>query len=299
MIVGLPRSGTSSIAQFLDHLGVYFGDPSHFLDPTKLTHNPLFYELLWANELNDLVIKTLSRPNAQIEDFLPIESDFQRPEVASLRQSLQKQLCQEFGDHPIVGIKDPRLCFTFPLWHSVLTEMGFTVKTILTFRSSSAILKSNLNLTPVKLSRWQRFHVRHLLAMRYFTRDLPVCHFDFDLLMRQPLDYGKQKAAELGLAIPDPAAATRHLSSKHYHHQPDDAGTGDPWVDKIDLDLRAGRLDPNEYLSFRGAALLFTDELRELEQKDKLARNRARLLRGVLRAVPSHLWNNGFKNISN
>jgi hypothetical protein len=126
----------------------------------------------------------------------------------------------------------------------------------------------------VKLSRWQRFHVRHLLAMRYFTRDVPVCHFDFDLLMQQPLDYGKQKAAELGLAIPDPAAATRHLSSKHYHHQPDDAGTGDPWVDKIDSDLRAGRLDPNEYLSFRGAALLFTNELRELEQKEKLLQER-------------------------
>ena len=241
LIIGLPRSGTSSISQFLDHLGVYFGDPSHFLDAKKLTHNPMFYELQWVNDINDLVIKALSRPNAKVEDFLPIESDFQRAEIASLRDSLQKQFREEFGDRANVGVKDPRICFTFPLWRAVLTEMGFAVRTVLTLRSSSAILKSNLDLTPVKLSRWQRFHVRHLLALRYFTRDVPVCHFDYDLFMRQPLVYGKEKAAELGLAIPDPAEATRHLSSKHYHHQPDEAGTGDPWVDKIDSDLRAAR----------------------------------------------------------
>ncbi len=117
------------------------------------------------------------------------------------------------------------------------------------------------------MSRWQRFYAHHLLAVRYFTRDVPLCRFDFDQLMRDPLNYGPKKAAELALAIPDPAQATRHLSREHYHHQPDDAGTGDPWVDRIDSELRSGRLDPNEYLEFRSVASLFIGDLHEQDRQ--------------------------------
>jgi hypothetical protein len=292
VIVGLPRSGTSSIAQFFDHLGVYFGDPSHFLDTNKYMHNPIFYELQWLDNFNLSLLKALTPPKTRNCDLLPIETDFQRPEIVAFREPLQKQFLEEFGDRTTVGVKAPLICFTFPLWHSVLTEMGYTVRTVLSLRSASAIFRSNLTLTPKTLShvisRWQRWYVRHLLAIRYFTRDVQLCHFDYDLLMRQPLEYGKEKAAELGLAIPDPAAATRHLSTEHYHYQPDDAGTGDPWVDQIESDLRAGRLDPNEYLMYSRTAMLFEEELWNLEiyVRARQAQDSAALQTGTASAKP-------------
>ncbi|MGD0541683.1 MAG: hypothetical protein ABSB33_09220, partial [Tepidisphaeraceae bacterium] len=265
LIVGLPRSGTSSIAQFLDHLGVYFGDPAHFLDATKLKYNPIFYELQWINDFNDRVIGAWDCTYDQ--DVMPADADFDRPEIESLKPQLRERFLQEFGDRPLAGVKDPRICFTFPLWRDVLSDLGYAIKTVLSLRAPSAIIKSNRALMPGRLSRWQRFYARHLLAVRYFTRDVPLCRFDFDQLMRDPLNYGKEKAAELGLAIPDPAQATRHLSREHYHHQPDDAGTGDPWVDRIDSELRSGRLDPNEYLEFRSVASLFIGDLHEQDRE--------------------------------
>ncbi|MGD0541585.1 MAG: hypothetical protein ABSB33_08710, partial [Tepidisphaeraceae bacterium] len=90
----------------------------------------------------------------------------------------------------------------------------------------------------------------------------------------EPLSYGQAKAAELGLAIPDPAQATSHLSRAHYHQQPDDAGTGDPRLDRIDRDLRAGRLDPNEYLDFRWTAMLFVEEFETLVKSELQRRER-------------------------
>ncbi|HEX4053052.1 MAG TPA: sulfotransferase [Tepidisphaeraceae bacterium] len=263
LIVGLPRSGTSAIAQLLDHLGVYFGDPAHFLDAKKLTHNPIFYELQWVNDFNNRVLKAWNC--TYTDDALPIESDFQHPQMAGLREALRNQLVQEFASHAIVGVKDPRICFTFPLWRAVVTEMGYALKTILTLRSPSAVLKSIQAVTPGRATRWQRFYARHLLAVRYFTRDVPVCQFDYDQLMQQPVAYAQQRAADLGLPIPDPIHATRHLTRDHYHHQPDEAGAGSRWVDQIDSDIRAGRLDPSDYLTFREIALLFTEELRALE----------------------------------
>ncbi|HEX4055839.1 MAG TPA: hypothetical protein VHX86_16370 [Tepidisphaeraceae bacterium] len=264
----MPRSGTSSIAQFLDHLGVYFGDPARFVDATKFKHNPIFYELQWVNEFNDRVVKTLNRFKLD-DDFLPLEDDFRRPQAAELGESLRKKLLDEFGDRPVVGAKDPRICFTFPLWRAVLTEMGYAIKTVLAVRSASAILKSTLAITGPRLHRWRRSFASRLLMIHYFARDVSVCQFDYDLFMREPLSYGQAKAAELGLAMSDPARATRHLSNAHYHHQPDDAGTGDPWLDEIDRDLRAGRLDSNEYLRFRGAASLFIEELEPLEINER------------------------------
>ncbi|MGD0464764.1 MAG: hypothetical protein ABSB74_19950 [Tepidisphaeraceae bacterium] len=271
LIVGLPRSGTSAVAQFLEHLGVYFGDPSHFLDTKKHIHNPIFYELQWINDFNDRVIRASNRFELDC-DFLPIEEDFHRPGIAELGESLRKQLLEEFGDRPIVGVKDPRICFTYPLWRAALTELGYAIKTVFTVRSASAILKSNLAITGARPCYWRRSFASHLLALRYFSRDVPVCQFDYDLLMREPLNYGQAKAAELGLAIPDAAQATRHLSRAHYHHQADDAGTGDSWLDRIDRDLRAGRLDANEYLAFRATALLFIEELEAMEKNERLRR---------------------------
>ncbi|MGD0464763.1 MAG: hypothetical protein ABSB74_19945 [Tepidisphaeraceae bacterium] len=262
LIVGLARSGTSSIAQFLENLGVYFGDHAHFLDTKTHPHNPIFYELQWINDFNGQVIRASNRFEFDC-DYLPIEEDFHRPGIAELGASLRKQFLEEFGDRPLVGVKSPPLCFTFPLWRAVLTEMGYAIKTVLTLRSASAIVKSNFAITAHPY-HWRRSFASHLLAIWYFFRDVPVCQFDYDLFMREPLSYGQAKAAELGLAIPDAAQATGHLSRAHYHHQADDAGTGDPWLDRIDRDLRAGRLDPNEYLDFRWVAMLFIEELESL-----------------------------------
>jgi hypothetical protein len=273
LIVGLARSGTSAIAQFLENLGVYFGDHSHFLDPKKLPHNPIFYELLWVNELSERVMRAANRFEFGC-DFLPIEDDFHRPGIAELGASLRKQFLEEFGDRAIVGVKDPHLCFTFPLWRDMLTEMGYAIKTVLSLRSGSAIVRSNLAITAARSYHWRRTFATHLLAIRYFFRDVPLCHFDYDLLMREPLSYGQAKAAELGLAIPDPAQATSHLSRAHYHQQPDDAGTGDPRLDRIDRDLRAGRLDPNEYLDFRWTAMLFVEEFETLVKSELQRRER-------------------------
>ncbi len=264
LIVGIQRSGTSTVAQFLDNLGVNFGDPSHFLDPKQFTHNPIFYELKWVLDFNEQLLATWDI--RQIDDVLPIESDYQTAAFAARRPVLKEKILQEFGDHKWAGAKDQRLCFTFPLWREVLTEMGYNLKIIVTLRSPSAVFKSNRAVIPGSLNRWLRFFARHQLAVRYFFRDFPVCYFDYDSLMRDPVNYGREKATELGIPILDPANATRHISPELYHHHPDNLGTGNPWVDKIDADLRAGRLDPNEYLNFRNICLLMTEELRALWQ---------------------------------
>src|ERR1700722_5891813 len=141
VVIGLPRSGTSSICQLLDNLGVYFGDKSKFVDPTKHTHNPIFYELQWVNELNDQIFKHWGC-NYFPDEILPIESDFATPYVREMGRLLRAKLKDEFGDRPVVGIKDPRICFTFPLWRSVIAEMGYAIKVVFCVRDAAATIQS-------------------------------------------------------------------------------------------------------------------------------------------------------------
>jgi hypothetical protein len=284
LIVGSPRSGSSAIAQLLEQLGVHFGDHAHFIDPAKTPHNPIFYELEWVNHFNDLIFKSWNC--AYKDDVLPIDADFQDPQMAAFAQSLREQLLREFGDRPVIGVKDPRICFTMPLWRTVIADLGYQLKLVFTLRRPSAVMKSIYAITFGRANRMRRHYVAHLLAGHYFTCDLPVCHFDYDELMHEPIAYARQKAAELGLAIDDPAATTRHLSPQHYHHPADTAGSGSPWVDQIDSDLRAGRLDPRKYLTYREIALLFTDELQALQNLPSTEANWLRQhqqLLGILR----------------
>ncbi len=273
LITGVPRSGTSSVSQMLENLGVYFGDPAHFLDTSVHKHNPVFYELQWVNDFNDRVLGAIGA--TYFDDLFPIESDFESDAVRSLDPVLAGQFRGEFGDRPVVGVKDPRLCFTLPVWRRVLAAAGYDVKVVLAMRNAAAVIKSNSLLRDDPAHQWFRFYARHLLCINYFTRDMALCRFDYDLLMCKPTTYGPQKAEELGLEMPDAARATRHLSREHYHHQPDGSGTGHPWVDRIDSEFRAGRLDPEQYLECRRVASLFSSDARGL--KDELVRLEAGL----------------------
>jgi hypothetical protein len=258
VVTGLPRSGTSSVAQLLENLGVYFGDHAHFLDTSIHKHNPVFYELQWINDFNDKLIGAMGA--SYFEDFFPMESDFDLPAVKLLERILAQQFRSEFGGRGLVGIKDPRFCFTLPFWRRVLGSAGYEVKVILTMRNSAAVIKSNSLLREDRPCQWQRFYARHLLAINYFARDLKMCQIDFDRLMKSPLPTAGKAAECLGLANPDPARATGHLKSEHYHNRPTKTGTGDAWVDQIDLELRNEKLDPEQYLKFRAIAMLYAED---------------------------------------
>jgi hypothetical protein len=267
LITGLPRSGTSSIAQLLENLGVYFGDSSHFLDTQVHKHNPVFYELQWINDFNDRAIAAMGAE--YFDDFFPIERDFGTDGMRALESVLAEQFRGEFGERSLVGVKDPRLCFTLPLWRTMLDRLGYNTRLLLTMRNAAAVIKSNSLLRDDSPPRWQRFYARHLLAINYFARDAKLCQIDFDRLMADPEPAVVELASCIGLSIAEPGAATRHLSAQHYHHRPDNTGTGDKWVDQVDADLRRGALEPQRYLLFRDVASLYAGDARAIATAER------------------------------
>lgn len=171
LVVGPPRSGTSAVCHVLNECGIDFGDPADFVDPAVNLHNPVFFEL---DELNDLNERMMERLGWRYSDFnaLPLQEDFDssladefEPEVA--------RLIGRFGNAPSFGLKDPRFCFTLPLWVGLLLRLGIRVRILRTRRDPAAVASSNARLSPDRgIEYGKRIAALSDAAASYFLRDI-------------------------------------------------------------------------------------------------------------------------------
>lgn len=261
LVLGAQRSGTSVTSHILAELGVQFGDRDRFI---HFEHNPIFFELKWVNELNNQIVQAIG--HQYIDFFLPLESDFRTAEVQAQTQKIQAQLDrfiqQEWqGDRTtaplIIGIKDPRISLTFPVWEPVLLQRGYTIQVVHAFRSPIGFLQSNQKL----FYQWEGWTIdRHLhfwlqlnLAAIYFTRHYPVHLLNYDCLMQFPLGEIAQLVSALSLNSSLISQAASVVQTEHYHcrDRSEPVQTNISWVNDVYLKLSTKTISPDDYLGYR------------------------------------------------
>jgi hypothetical protein len=180
LVVGPPRSGTSAISHVLSSLGVNFGSSEHFVDPEKNTHNPIFFELAALNALNDQVFGWFGRRYSDF-DFLPLRGDFDQKMVVRFLPLCEQLIQSEFGEAPLVGLKDPRFCFLLPLWQMALDQLGYKVRCVRVERALDAVVASNARVN----STWSPEHNLRIaslssLACAYFLDGQDAIKVNYD-----------------------------------------------------------------------------------------------------------------------
>lgn len=280
LVLGAPRSGTSAISHFLSHCGIDFGDPAHFIDTEIHKHNPIFFELEWVNRINDEVIQQLG--SRYKDTFLPLEEDFQSDLLNALQAEACRRFSEEWHDAPLVGIKDPRFCFTLPFWETVLAQVGYQVRLVWSLRSPAATIQSNWKLVPHWThQRVANFWLQSILAGTWFSRGRPVVALNYDQMLSRPLEFAQSAIERLKLEVPDLAATVSHVSVSHCHNESQQR-TGIELVDLTNDELLEQRLAPEKYLAYRQIARLCQrdDELIQAEatcqsQRSELAQQEA------------------------
>ena len=144
LIFGPPRSGTSSASTILEKLGVYFGESKDFVDPRKIKINPIFFELKKINQINNKILKTQKLDYNQFT-FIPNFNNFNKTKSKNIINEMENFIKKYFNKKKIIGIKDPRMSYTFPYWKKVLKKLNFTVIPILCIRDVNENILSNLN----------------------------------------------------------------------------------------------------------------------------------------------------------
>lgn len=137
LVFGMSRSGTSLLTHVLhvlgatlpnDMLGAGPGNPFGHFEPRALI------------ELNDEILKSLDR---SWDDPRPIPARwFRSPPAYRFMRRIADRIRQDYGDAPILVIKDPRLCRLAPLYFDALDVMDIEPLVVLQVRPVAEVVRS-------------------------------------------------------------------------------------------------------------------------------------------------------------
>jgi hypothetical protein len=259
LVLAPPRSGTSAISHFLSNCGFDFGDPRHFVDTEVHKHNPIFFELEWVNRLND---ELLAAVGAEFKTGCPPEaSAYESPRLDEFARRAASHIAAEWPNGQRIGLKDPRFCFTLPLWRRVLSGMGYQVALVWSLRSPAATIASNSKLVPDwSPRRLCDFWTRCVLAGRHVIDSDPFLLLDYDWMTTDPLAFAADAFARSGIVVPDRTATVAHIS-RTLRHESSTRMEEFPEVDELDARFRAGSVSPVEYSAYRRVSRLLNADL--------------------------------------
>ncbi len=164
LILGMHRSGTSSIAGLLHHIGIPMGKiftkpilenpKGYFEDKPLVMLNHGIYQILNTDMYDTSLI--------DIQRFSNIDPRFKELAIAILYN--------EYENHKTFGIKDPNMCVLFPFWENIFIEKNIDMRVIIPYRNPLEIayslhLRASLPIL-MGLTLWTKY----MLLAEYYTK---------------------------------------------------------------------------------------------------------------------------------
>jgi hypothetical protein len=198
LVLGMHRSGTSSLAGALVRLG---GAAPLNLMPAHETQNPRgFWESSILTALND---EMLAAGGSHWDDWR--EFDPKRIDAAAtvaLRAHAKSVLTGEFGDASLAIVKDPRMCRLLPFWSSVFHEAEWSVRPVLLLRSPLEVAMSLNRRDDIPLTRGCLIWLRHVLDAEAETRNMRRAVLNWSDFLADRCGALERIGVQLGLAWP-------------------------------------------------------------------------------------------------
>lgn len=177
LVLGMHRSGTSALTGVLQYLDIDLG--SKLLDSMP-DNEKGFFENSYIVNYND---KLLEKLKSRWDDiFFDYESN-KKLITQEDRQELKELLIQEFANSEIFAIKDPRICYLFPLYEEVLKILEIEVKILLPYRNPIEVARSLEKRNGFTLEKSIALWLNHFLEAEFSSRAYPRFFLKFDNLL--------------------------------------------------------------------------------------------------------------------
>jgi len=165
IVLGMHRSGTSSIAGALARLGM--AAPNNLM-PAGADNPRGFWESRVIGDLDDQI---LIEGGSSWSDWRRFDLDgFSPARLREIRLELEQAVNSEFDDAPQIVLKDPRLCRMLAIWDGVLENLGYEVGFILPIRSPLEVAASLNRRNGMPMSHGVLLWLRHVLDAEFATR---------------------------------------------------------------------------------------------------------------------------------
>ena len=181
LVLGMHRSGTSSLAGAMVRLGVA---PPLNLIPAGEENPKGFWESAVIVGLNDEI---LAAGGSHWEDWRPFDPARIEPAAAyTLKTRARSALIREFGEASLAVVKDPRLCRLMPFWSSVLEDSGWSARALLPLRSPLEVASSLERRNGIPLGLGCLIWLRHVLDAEAGTRSMRRAVVDWNDFLHDP-----------------------------------------------------------------------------------------------------------------
>jgi hypothetical protein len=174
VVLGMHRSGTSSAAGALVHLGA--AAPQHLMAPSADNERG-FWESPVILDLNDAVLAAGGSNWKDWRKFNPAK--IRKADADALRVRAQEALAEEFGDVGFAVMKDPRMCRLMPFWGPVFADAKWSMRALLPIRSPLEVGQSLYCRDGLSPAYGCLLWLRHVLDAELETRGMARAVLDW------------------------------------------------------------------------------------------------------------------------
>jgi len=195
VVLGMHRSGTSSVAGALSILGA--APPRTLMQPAE--DNPKgFWESEVLMSFNDDLLRAGGSSWSDWRNF--DLAGVLRHSPGFLEEGRQR-LDDEFCGQANIVVKDPRICRFFPFWQRVLEDAGYRVVVVSPLRSPREVASSLLARNTMTVEQAGRLWLSHVLAAERASRGLPRLFIEWSTFLENWRESAKLIKTVLGLSL--------------------------------------------------------------------------------------------------
>jgi len=258
LVLGMHRSGTSALARLTNFMGAAL--PRHLM-PANEANPRGYWESAPLVELHDQLLSAL---DSSWDDWRTPGARWKESDAAArFAGRLRLAIDEEYGNAPLVVLKDPRLCRTLPYWMSILEKSGIRSAPVLIVRNPLEVAESLRERDGMPFEKAMLLWLRHNLDAEFETRHLQRNIVTFDALLEDWKLLAVQTAGRLGITWPRQPMDAAHdmrdfLDLELHNHRATQA------------ELEAHTEVPHWVKSAYRALTLLCDEPRSAEPKREL-----------------------------
>jgi hypothetical protein len=198
LVLGMHRSGTSAIGGVISALGV--AGPKTLMAPNYYNSRGHFESTPLVAAHDELLASAGSR----WDDWRQFNPRWIRSKAAEQhRQKIKALLIEEFGDEPLIFIKDPRICRFVPFTSSILAELNVSPMAILPVRNPLEAAYSLERRDKFAPSRSMLLWLRHVLDAEFHSRHMPRYFLPYETFLTNWRYYVNRAAEKTGVIWPE------------------------------------------------------------------------------------------------
>lgn len=215
-ILGMHRSGTSTITRAVNLLGAFLGAKEDLLGASSENAEG-FWERKDLCDFHDRLLVSCKRA---WDTVAPMPRKWLHSEqISPFLNELKELIRKNFSSRDLWVWKDPRSCLLFPMWKKVLTDLDIELVAVVIVRNPLDVARSLLSRNGIPLEKSFGIWLNYNLAALQVASEIPSIFLSYSNLLS---DWQKElKRCADGLSLPWPAEDTELKRKMNAFIRPD------------------------------------------------------------------------------